>query len=91
MIHLINLPPLEKGGKGGFEIMGSNYIAGFYCYKSKMVILVDGGHHYSADEKEKDSLRDNYMTTTGKTVLSFLDREVLENTESVLEEIWRYL
>ncbi len=72
------------------KIIG-NYIADFYCSKSKLVIEVDGGHHYSADGKEKDSLRDDYMITAGITVLRFSDREVLMNLDEVLKEIWRQL
>jgi very-short-patch-repair endonuclease len=72
------------------KIIG-NYIADFYCSKLKLVIEVDGGQHYSTNGLEKDRLRDDYMTTSGITVLRFSDREVLENTESVLEEIWTYL
>ncbi len=69
----------------------SNYIADFYCPKSKLVIEVDGGQHYSAEGKEKDRMRDDYMKRTGITVLRFSDREVLKNLGAVLEEIWRQL
>ena len=51
----------------------------------------DGGQHYSAEGKEKDRMRDDYMTGTGITVVRFSDREVLKNLDSVLEEIWRQL
>ena len=72
------------------KIIG-NYIADFYCSKSKLVIEVDGGQHYSAEGKEKDRMRDNYMKRAGITVLRFSDREVLKNLEEVLEKIWRQL
>ncbi len=72
------------------KIIG-NYIADFYCPKSKLVIEVDGGQHYSAEGKEKERMRDNYMTGAGITVVRFSDREVLKNLDSVLEEIWRQL
>ena len=42
------------------KIIGK-YIADFYCPKSKLVIEVDGGQHYSAEGKEKDKKRDEYM------------------------------
>ncbi len=72
------------------KIIG-NYIADFYCPKSKLVIEVDGGHHYSDEGKEKDNIRDDYMKETGITVIRFSDREVLNNIDAVLEEIWRQL
>ena len=56
-----------------------------------MVIEVDGGQHYSAEGKEKDRMRDSYMTGIGITVLRFSDREVLKNLDEVLEEIWEQL
>ena len=65
-----------------------NSIADFYCPKTKLVIEIDGGQHYSAEGKEKDRLRDKYMARAGITVLRFSDREVLENVESVLEKLW---
>ncbi len=65
-----------------------NYIADFYCPKTRLVVEIDGGQHYSAEGKEKDRLRDEYMERAGITVLRFSDREVLENLESVLEKLW---
>ena len=65
-----------------------DYIADFYCPKARLVIEIDGGHHYSAEGKEEDRLRDEYMARAGVTVLRFSDREVLENLESVLEKLW---
>ena len=72
------------------KIIG-NYVADFYCPKTRLVIEIDGGQHYSAEGKEKDRLRDEHMARAGITVLRFQDREVLENLESVLEKLWRGL
>mgnify|MGYP003492747934 FL=1 len=69
------------------KIIG-RYIADFYCPKSKLVIEVDGGQHYSAEGTEKDIRRDEYMGKAGITVLRFSDREVLGNIDVVLEKIW---
>ena len=69
------------------KIIG-NYIADFYCPKTRLVIEIDGGQHYSSEGKEKDRVRDEYMTRAGITVLRFSDIEVLENLESVLEKLW---
>jgi len=69
------------------KIIGS-YIADFYCSKSKLVIEVDGGQHYSEEGKERDIKRDEYMMRSGITVIRFSDREVLMNIDVVLEKIW---
>ncbi len=68
-----------------------NYIVDFYCPKSKLVIEVDGGQHYSDEGKEKDHIRDDYIRGAGMTVIRFSDREVLKKIDSVLEEIWKQL
>ena len=72
------------------KIVG-NYIADFYCPKSKLIIEVDGDQHYSNEGKEKDTIRDEYMKGAGLTVIRFSHREVLKNIDDVLEEIWRQL
>ena len=69
------------------KIIGSS-IVDFYCSKARLVIEIDGGQHYSVEGKEKDRLRDDYMTRAGITVLRFSDREVLKNLEAVLERVW---
>ena len=68
-----------------------DYIVDFYCPKAHLVIEVDGGQHYSSEGKQKDKLRDEYMTQAGLNVLRFSDREVFENLDEVVEAIWRHL
>ena len=72
----------------GHQFYRQKIIADFYCPKSKLVIEVDGGQHYSAEGTEKDIERDEYMGKAGITVLRFSDREVLGNIDAVLEKIW---
>jgi len=72
------------------KIIG-NYIVDFHCAKAKLIIELDGGQHYSAEGKAKDRARDGYMKDTGLRVLRFSDKEVFENTQGVLERIWKYL
>ena len=68
------------------KIIG-NYIVDFYCPKSKVVIEVDGGQHYSAEGKKEDGRRDKYIRSAGCTVIRFSDREVLRNIDDVMERI----
>ena len=72
------------------KIIG-NYIVDFYCPKTKLVIEIDGGQHYSLEGKEKDRVRDDYMAGAGITTLRFSDREVFEDLKAVLEKIWGVL
>ncbi|MGA2516546.1 MAG: endonuclease domain-containing protein [Thermodesulfobacteriota bacterium] len=69
------------------KIIGE-YIVDFYCPRSRLVIEVDGGQHYSAEGKEKDVVRDHYMAKEGIAILRFSDREVLNDLEAVVEQIW---
>lgn len=64
------------------------YVVDFYCPKSKLIIELDGGQHYTREGKEKDSARDEYLAGEGLQVLRFSDREVLTQTDAVLEKIW---
>lgn len=45
-----------------------NYIVDFYCPKQKMIIEIDGGHHYENGELiKKDLERENYLKKYCKT------------------------
>ena len=65
------------------------YIADFVSFEAKLIIEVDGGHH--AGQKAKDSLRTSWLNKQGFRVLRFWDTEVLKETRSVLEAIWKEL
>jgi len=65
-----------------------NYIVDFYCPKAKLVIELDGGQHYLKTEKEKDTIRNNYLNGLGLKVLRFSDVDVLRDINSVLKKIW---
>ncbi|MGH7800206.1 MAG: endonuclease domain-containing protein [Thermodesulfobacteriota bacterium] len=64
-----------------------NYIVDFYCPKSKLVIEIDGGQHYSEVGVDTDRLRDKYITDLGLRVLRFTNLDVLQNIEGILEHI----
>ena len=64
------------------------YIADFYCAKANLIIELDGGQHYTIEGKRKDLIRDNFLKRQGIKVLRFSDKEVFENTEAILEQIW---
>ena len=70
------------------KIIG-NYITDFYCPKSKLIIEIeiDGGQHYSEQEKKKDKIRYDYISKIGLKVLRFSDNEIFKNLEDVIEKI----
>ena len=64
-----------------------DYIADFYCHKSKIVIELDGSGHYAPEQIEKDNVRTKYLETQGLLVLRFTNIDVQNNFYSVCEEI----
>ncbi|MGD8522239.1 MAG: DUF559 domain-containing protein [Desulfobacterales bacterium] len=65
-----------------------NYIVDFYCPAAKPIIEVDGGHHYSSENIQKDKKRDDYLINLRFTVLRFSDRDIFKNIDGVLQEIF---
>jgi very-short-patch-repair endonuclease len=66
-----------------------NFIVDFFAPKLKLIIEVDGSQHFQAAHLLKDSKRDEYLTGLGLKVLRFNNREVLKETEAVLQKIYR--
>ena len=64
-----------------------NYIADFYCAKAKLVIELDGGGHYTAQQSEKDELRANELEDMGLTVLRICNLDIDRNFSGVCESI----
>ena len=64
----------------------NTYIVDFFCAKSKLVIEVDGDSH--AEQIEYDAARTQWLNEQHRyRVLRFTNREVLTNTEAVVEAI----
>ncbi|TNC99196.1 MAG: hypothetical protein FD121_434 [Gallionellaceae bacterium] len=64
------------------------FIADFYCPKAKLVIELDGSQHFEAEHQFKDAERDAELAAIGIKVIRFDDRQVLMETEAVLEVIY---
>jgi very-short-patch-repair endonuclease len=66
-----------------------NFIVDFYAPKAKLVIEIDGSQHLEEEGMIKDQNRDKYLAGLGLRILRFSSRDVLIETESVLENIFR--
>ena len=64
-----------------------NYIVDFYCAKARLVIELDGGGHYTAEQKEKDALRTKELESMGLTVLRICNVDIDRSFEGVSEYI----
>ena len=51
------------------------------------MIEVDGSKHAQGTLADKDELRDQYLASVGQRVVRFNSREVLKNTDAVIEVI----
>jgi very-short-patch-repair endonuclease len=61
------------------------YVVDFVCLEEKLVIELDGGQH--AENVEYDKERDAWLRSEGYTVLRFWNNQMMNETESVLEQI----
>jgi very-short-patch-repair endonuclease len=62
------------------------FIADFASLEQRLVVEIDGSQHCGS---QRDRRRDAFLQAKGFRVLRFWDNEVLLQTESVLEVIWR--
>lgn len=67
------------------------YILDFYCSKCKLIIEIDGATHNTQEAKEYDKIRDEYFSDLGYVTVRFLNEEVRNKIEEVLNRIKNYL
>ena len=63
------------------------YIADFYCSTEKLIIELDGHHHYTPEGIAEDTQRDNHLEEMNIKVLRFENKQVLNNITQVLKKI----
>ena len=68
-----------------------DYIVDFYCASAKLVVEIDGSQHYEAAGREKDYIRDNYLSGLGLLILRYSNYDVNSNFDGVCEDILRYI
>ena len=64
-----------------------NYIVDFYCAKAKLIIELDGGGHYTAEQTEKDNLRTKDLESMKLTVIRICNLDIDRNFRGVCEYI----
>ncbi len=64
-----------------------NYIADFYCAKARLVVELDGGGHYTAEQEEKDVSRTKDLEAMNLTVLRICNLDIDCNFSGVCETI----
>ena len=61
------------------------YIVDFACLEAKLIIEADGGQH--TEQIEYDTERSEKLQAMGYQILRFWNHEILENINTVLEQI----
>ena len=64
-----------------------NYIADFYCAKARLVIELDGGGYYTAEQAEKDGDRTKELEAMDLNVLRIGNLDIDRDFRSVCEYI----
>ena len=64
-----------------------NYIVDFYCAKIGLVVELDGGGHYTAEQEEKDNLRTKDLERMNITVIRICNLDIDRNFLAVCEYI----
>ena len=64
-----------------------DYIVDFFAPGAELVIEVDGSQHMQDDHVQRDRKRDEYLGGLGLKVLRFDSRQVLTETEAVVQVI----
>jgi very-short-patch-repair endonuclease len=67
------------------------HIVDFFAPRAKLVVEVDGSQHMVGDHVQKDRIRDGYLASLGLKVLRFNSREILEESDAVVEAIYRMI
>lgn len=65
-----------------------NFIVDFYCFAANLVIECDGVQHCSEDGHLADQIHDQALSELGLVVLRFSNRQILTETDAVVEQIY---
>jgi very-short-patch-repair endonuclease len=68
------------------KVLG-RYIVDFYCAKAKLVIELDGLQHYEDKNIEEDTVRTEYLSGFGLSVIRIPNIEIKNNFQGVCEYI----
>jgi len=67
------------------------YVVDFYCAKVSLVVELDGQQHFEKEQRLYDEQRSRELQSLGIRVVRFSNRQVMEELEQVVEQIYRML
>ena len=64
-----------------------DFIVDFLFRKSKVIVELDGGYHFTEEQQRDDAQRTEWLESQGYKVIRFKNEQVLFNTNKVIEEL----
>ena len=64
------------------------YIADFYCSELRLVIELDGSHHYEENVFEYDKIREEFMKSLDIKTIRFSNLDVFKRVDEVMERVY---
>ena len=61
-----------------------DYIVDFLFCRSKVVVEIDGGYHFTAEQQKDDAQRSEWLERKGYKVIRFTNEQVLFETDKVI-------
>jgi len=77
----------QLGTKFRRQVPIGPFIVDFYCHEARLVIELDGETHAEEDRAALDAARSAWLAESGYRVLRFWNRELMNDTETVLARI----
>ena len=71
------------------QVVIEPYIVDFVCLEARLIVEADGGQHL--EQLDSDLKRTIFLEALGYKVIRFWNHEILGNTQTVLEEIYKCL
>ena len=68
-----------------------DYIVDFLFRKSKVIVEIDGGYHFTDEQQKEDALRTEWLEAQGYKVIRFTNERILCDTYNVIIELRNYL
>ncbi len=65
----------------------AGFIVDFYCPSAKLIIELDGGHHFHEDQQAYDIERTQILESHGLQVLRFTNQQITQDIENSVQII----
>ena len=82
-----HLKGVELGFRFRRQHVINDYIADFVCLEKWLVIEVDGGYHYTQEQKGLDAYRTEMLGKYGFRVIRFSNDEIIGNIDNIIDTI----